>query len=260
MSAIYRGMPEQGIEVTFEQIYSEPSEDATMAPVLSGVCEAVTVLPAGVEMVHVNRVICEDKGRYRVFFDTDVCCILYAKELRRYGIEEDCDIPAQRYQQLFSECLFKRARKRAMYLLERMDRTEHQLREKLRDNSYPQICIDDAVSYVKRFHYLDDDRYAERYVQIAQGRQSRRNVKRKLMQKGIAGNVADHAIEQEYVTDELQQIRTWIDKKRSVYDLSECRDVQKLYQFLLRRGFSGCDIRKVLNCEKCTIDNAFDGY
>ena len=53
--------------------------------------------------------------------------------------------------QLIYEVVGKRAKRRTMHLLEQMDRTEQQLREKLKQGGYPQACIDLALEYVKSF-------------------------------------------------------------------------------------------------------------
>ena len=72
-----------------------------------------------------------------------------------------------------TEVLLKRAKLRAMHLLEDMDRTESALREKLRQGLYPSDVTEAAIEYVKSFGYLDDVRYAENFVR------SRQNVKSK---------------------------------------------------------------------------------
>ena len=55
------------------------------------------------------------------------------------------------------EC--KRAKHRALYLLERCDRTEQELRTKLSRSYEPEI-VEEAIRYVKQYGYIDDKRYA----------------------------------------------------------------------------------------------------
>ena len=57
----------------------------------------------------------------------------------------------------------RRARHRALHILERSDRTEQELRAKLERN-YRAEAVEDAISYVKQYHYLDDRRYAVNYL------------------------------------------------------------------------------------------------
>ena len=88
--------------------------------------------------------------RVRVALEGADDLVLYRGEIRKYHIEEGTELPEEVYQDIFYNVIGKRAKKRAMHLLEKMDRTERNLREKLRLNGYPEKLIDDAVEYVKR--------------------------------------------------------------------------------------------------------------
>ena len=81
------------------------------------------------------------------------------------------------------DVVFKRAKLRAMHLLEDMDRTEAGLREKLRQGLYPEDAAEEAVRYVKSFGYLDDTRYAENFVRSRKGSKSRREIQGSSAQK-----------------------------------------------------------------------------
>ena len=59
--------------------------------------------------------------------------------------------------------LAKRAKHRALYLLERADRTEQELRSKLEKTYEPEI-VEEAIAYVRQYHYIDDKRYAVNYL------------------------------------------------------------------------------------------------
>ena len=56
----------------------------------------------------------------------------YKGELKRFGIKQGEDLTQENYEKIQNEVLLKRAKKRAMHLLEDMDRTESALRKKLR--------------------------------------------------------------------------------------------------------------------------------
>ena len=196
-------------------------------------------------MIIVKEIEAVGKGRYRVQFDTGVTCLLYRKEMSSFSIEKGKKITAQQYQELLEEVVGKRAKKRALHLLEQMDRTEKQLRDKLLANEYPQSCIDGAIAYVKGFHYLDDSRYASNYVRFSQEKMSRVQMKQKLMQKGIASSVIADAIEEGYVADEMEQIMALLQKRKFVPEEADEKEFQRTYQYVMRRGFKSSDILKV---------------
>ena len=166
-----------------------------------------------------------------------------------FSIEKGKKITAQQYQELLEEVVGKRAKKRALHLLEQMDRTEKQLRDKLLANEYPQSCIDGAIAYVKGFHYLDDSRYASNYVRFSQEKMSRVQMKQKLMQKGIASSVIADAIEEAYVADEMEQIMALLRKRKFVPEKADEKEFQRTYQYVMRRGFKSSDILKAMKMD-----------
>ena len=186
------------------------------------------------------------KGKIRVRLDTGLTCILDRSEQRQINAYEGSSLTREQYEILVHEILGKRATKRAMHLLEKMDRTEYKLREKLSEGGYPDEAIEDAIGYVKRYHYLDDERYARNYVFLAQDRKSRKKLSIELYQRGIKKELIDRILEEEYEADEEKQICQLLEKRG--YDPKTCseKERQKLYQFLLRRGFQSSDICKVM--------------
>ena len=137
-----------------------------------------------------------------------------------------------------------RAKKRALYILERMDRTEHELREKLQKSEYPEEVIEEAIAYVKSFHYLDDERYAENYIRYKKDKMSRQQIKQKLMSKGLSKELIANAMEEEYDADETEQIRNLLEKKHFSSETADEGEFRRVYNFLLRRGFRSNDILK----------------
>ena len=141
-----------------------------------------------------------------------------------------------------------RAKKRALHLLERMDRTEQQLREKLMASEYPEEVVEEAIAYVKSFHYIDDERYAQNFTRYKKDKMSRSQIKQKLMTKGVARDIIQIAIEEEYDTDECEHIRRLLEKKHFDGSSKDDGEFRRVYNYLLRRGFRSNDILKEMKC------------
>ena len=173
------------------------------------------------------------KGKYRTTFDNGTTCVLYRTEAVRYSIMEGAFISEADYEKLITEVVGKRAKKRALHLLEQMDRSERKLREKLTQGGYPDCCVDAAIDYVKSFHYLDDYRFASTYVRYHQDSLSRRQLEQKLMTKGIGRDDINCAIDSEYTADEEKHIAKLLEKKH--YDPDNCdeKEFRRIYQFLM---------------------------
>ena len=195
--------------------------------------------------VQVREVARREKGRVFFRFDNGTEFTLYRSEIRglpqvqsRLLMTEDAYLPAALYEKILTEIVGKRAKKRALFLLERMDRTESQLCEKLRQNGYPEECVTAAVEYVKQYHYIDDLRYAKQYIRYHQQKKSSQRLKLDLMKKGVG---------REQIEQALAEL---LEKRR--YDAAQAdrREQQRMYQFLMRRGFKSGDILAVMREER----------
>lgn len=192
------------------------------------------------------------KKQSRICVDQELSFVLYHGELRQYGIREGAELSEETYRELMDVLLPRRAKLRAMNLLKSRDYTEKQLGDKLRDGGYPEQVVHQALEYVKSFHYIDDLRYAQSYLNTYAGRKSLRRMEQDLQQKGIGRSALEQAVaswQQDGGQDELQMARRLLEKKH--YDREACdrKERQKLYSFLMYRGFSAEVIRRALNAD-----------
>ena len=136
-----------------------------------------------------------------------------------------------------------------MYLLKSMDRTECQLRLKLEEGEYPREAIDQAIAYVQSFHYLDDRRYAENYVESRKGSMSRRELQQKLYQRGIPKALIQEALEGCEPDQEKASIQEWMRKKHYNPQEATLEEQRRMYGFLLRKGFRTGDVLACMHME-----------
>ncbi len=189
------------------------------------------------------------KGKVHILFESGEALVLYKGEARALGLEEQngmVEISDALYEQIYYEIVGKRARKRALHLLEKMDRTEEQLRKKLTEGQYPPALVEDAISYVKSYHYIDDERYARNFVRLNQERKSNARMKMDLLSKGVAPDLIECALDEENETEQETLIMRLLEKKHYDADQATLQETKKIYQFLLRRGFRSDEIMHVL--------------
>ncbi len=185
-------------------------------------------------------------GRYLITLEDGISFPLCRGELDAYGIEADGELREADYCEIMQELLPKRARLKAMRLLEAMDRTECQLRRKLEELHYPEEIVTDALGYVKSFHYIDDLRYAVRYLESRRGGRSMRQLMAELGQKGVPRGIIEQAAAQVEPPDEEQQIRELFAKKHYDATAADRKETERMYRFLARRGYSSSVIRQAL--------------
>lgn len=139
------------------------------------------------------------------------------------------------------------ARESALAMLERCDRTEQEIRRKLGEKGYGADEIEEAVSFLKEYRYVNDAEYAARYTRVYSARKSLRRIRYDLERKGIARAILD-AVLAESDVDEDAQIRAFLLKKGcqpgEPMDPAACR---KLTGALMRKGFSYESIRRVMD-------------
>ena len=187
------------------------------------------------------------KTKYKVSIDGKFAFVLYKGELSRFHIRKGEELSEETQQKIYSDVLLKRAKLRALHLLSDMDRTENALREKLRLGLYPQEIIDAAVEYVRSFGYLNDARYAENFVRSRQGMKSRREIRAQLLQKGVPSEMIEDAFEAcGEEGGEADAIRRLLEKKRFDPVCADEREIQRLYGYLARKGFSYETVRQVI--------------
>ena len=198
----------------------------------------------------VTRIEPLGKNRSRIYLDERPAFVLYRGEISHYEIREGFELPEESYREIMEELLVKRAKLRCMNLLKSMDRTEFQLRQKLAMGDYPAEIIDQALAYVKGFGYVNDESYAEWYIELRRERDSRMQITHALMQKGISKDVIQAVFEEQEPADEEEMIRRWMEKKHFDPETASAKEKQKMYMFLMRKGFSASEISRAFHSEK----------
>lgn len=200
----------------------------------------------------VTKVELVSKNRYKVEVDGEFAFVLYRRELSHYQIREECEVSEESFEQIKKEVIIKRAKLRAMHLLNDMDRTESQLRTKLRQSCYTEDVVEAALAYVKSFGYIDDLDYAKRYIQNRQNQKSKRELCAQLVGKGIERELIELAMEECYTgeDDEIEAIRRLAAKRKYHFRDATREEQQKQMAYFMRKGFSYENIRRALEAEE----------
>ncbi|MBP3879038.1 MAG: regulatory protein RecX [Lachnospiraceae bacterium] len=139
-----------------------------------------------------------------------------------------------------------RAKRRALYLLADMDRTEKELYDKLKKTGYSEETVSAAMEYVKSFGYIDDARYARVYIESYRNKKSRMKMTYDMAAKGVDREVIEDAFLEYPEYDETELIRHLAEKKLRGASPAQPEVYQKTAAYLARRGFASGDIVKVL--------------
>ena len=198
----------------------------------------------------VTRIKEVTKQKSEVWLEEEKTFTLYKSELTKYHIKEGQELSEESYQEITTCLLPKRAKLRAMNLLQTKDYTQKQLKDKLLQGGYGEAIAEEAMEYVKSYHYVDDLRFCKNYISYRLEQKSRKKLEMELMQKGVSKEVILQAFnelsENGQTIDEITMITELLEKKKFDKDAADRKEMARMYGFLSRRGFSQDAIQKVL--------------
>ena len=180
----------------------------------------------------------------RIIIDDDIVVQLYKGEVRKLGIKADSQFSNESYNEMYN-ILNKRARERSLFLLKDMDKTEKQIRDKLKLGDYPEDIINNAIEFLKKYGYVDDIRYAKLYISSKQNSKSIKQIELELYKKGVnKENVSKVLLEMDLSNGEA--LNKLIEKVIKKYDLNDKTQYNKMCRYLLGKGFSYGEIQEAL--------------
>ena len=145
-----------------------------------------------------------------------------------------------------------KARQYALKLLSYRGRSVKELEERLRRKGYPETVISSTVKYLKRIGLVDDRILAEslRREAITKKFLSHFGAKKFMLTRGIPREIVDSL----FIADKQEDIETarkLVEKKlKAMGNPSGGKTKRRLYDFLLRRGYSYETIKAVLKERK----------
>jgi regulatory protein len=135
----------------------------------------------------------------------------------------------------------------ALRLLGRRDHTVYELRSRLIDRGYPEDAVESLITALLTEGLLDDSRVAAAHARTASSIKGRgpHRIRRELEARGIDAALAEQSTALLGGDEEAAAIERLIARKTRGRPL-EPDDRRRLFQHLLRRGFSAEAIGKAL--------------
>jgi len=135
----------------------------------------------------------------------------------------------------------EKAKAYAFLLLKFRMRTEQELASRMKQKKYSPEVISRTIDFLKEKKFIDDEMFTRAWIDSRLKRSmGLRRVKNELKLKGVAGALIDRSIAQvkeSYSEDEI--VADIIRRKiGSLKDLDPLKAKQRIYAFLIRRGFS----------------------
>ncbi len=174
--------------------------------------------------------------RVNVFIDGKYEFSLFVSQVVEFGLKKGMKLSAEQVTEYKKASEYGKLYQRALEWVLLRPRSERETRDYLRRKVYDKKLsneyIDNIIEKLKSKKYLDDERFAEWYVEnrfVKKG-VARKRLMMELAKKGIKREMAEVALEKVGRDDE-EEIKKIVAKKRMKYD------DEKLISYLVRQGF-----------------------
>lgn len=171
---------------------------------------------------------------------------LHSSIIAQYSLKEGIEIPQSGLDQIVFDNNFRKARERALYLLEFRDHSYKELFDKLVKNYSDEVCFA-VMEKMVDLRLIDDRKYAKMYARklFEVKKVGKYKAKFEMKKKGISSELIDEMVES-YEDDTIERLKELVDKKYARY-LSDEKGIKKVTGALSRAGYSYPEIKEVLN-------------
>lgn len=189
------------------------------------------------------------EGRYDVEVDGAVAATVGVEAVARMRLAVGRRLGEREMAALLDEGAVVAACDRALNILGFRDRSAVELRRSLTKKGVEAGPAAAAVDRLRDAGLVDDARYARALARskALNAGASRRRLEQELARRGVPRDVADQAIAEVWVEEEVDQVAaaTALARKRapSLARLDPASRRRRMYGFLARRGYSGEEIR-----------------
>lgn len=190
----------------------------------------------------------KQRGRYLISFGEYVLSV-HEDVMIKYRMLKGNVFTKQELEEIVVADEKQRAYVQALKYLERKQRTRKELEDRLRQKELSQTVIEQALQRLQQEGLINDELYAKQWAvqRVSSQRKGKAWVRQELRQKGVDKALISEALsevshEQEYESCLVVGRKKWNQTRGEIMDRK-----RKTGSFLMRRGFSGEQVRKVIN-------------
>lgn len=183
-----------------------------------------------------------------VIFEDGERIYIHEKILAEYHLKEGINVPQEAVEEIVAANDYRRARERALYLLDVRDYSFVELYQKLEKNYDEDICIK-VCKNMAELRLINDRRYAEMRARelFEVKRVGMFKAKQELKRRGLSDNIIEEAVAP-YADEEesFSRLEELVERKYERY-LTDEKGVKKVKNALLRQGYRYAEINAVLD-------------
>lgn len=185
------------------------------------------------------------KNRCSIFLNDKFAFGLDQDIVVQFGLKKGDELTEQQIEEILLNEEKKKAKDRALKFLSYRDRSEKEIRKKLKDVGFDENIIEWVIGELKRIKLLDDKRFAQSYAQtqMITRPMGEYYLRRELKQKGLDTELIEQTVEKVYEEKDQFSVamELAVQRKKRYKNIDEMKAKKRVSEFLLRRGF-GWDV------------------
>ncbi len=197
------------------------------------------------------------KDRVNVYLDSEFYCALQLETVLKLHLKEGLEIDENQLAIAIEDSETLVAFEKCIDYLSYGMRTSSQLRSYIRKKNFSVAVEERVIAKLKDYNYVNDFTFAQAYCEQSLKNKGAKRIKNELLQKGVHQEIAEKVVDE---IDEEAQIESAKLLAQKYMRGKQCSlaNQQKLYRYLLQRGF-GYDVAKIaIDDFKGDCDNDWD--
>lgn len=179
----------------------------------------------------------KNEKRYSIFLDEKFAFGVSDVDVLYYKLEVGKELSQKELDSIIEETQIAKGRDLAFKYISYRNRTERELKEKLKEKEYTDDVIENIVVTLKEYNYINDEQYAmdmqKELINFKMYGEFR--IKQILMQKGISKNIINSLF---FDYEKMQENAIKLLKRKYGKITPDYKEKKKIYSFLERKGYS----------------------
>lgn len=202
-----------------------------------------------------------DPDRVSVFIDGVFALGVDRNVADAFGLHRDQVLDESLLADLVARNQAHKATATALNFLAYRPRSEGEIRRKLQQGHYPDATIEQVLTRLRDWHYVDDQDFARRWIENRSAHRPRgsRLLAQELKAKGIQPEIMAEALDEAELDEMSDALVLARQRTRQLYDLDPAVRERRLTGFLARRGYGFDVIRATLETLREDPESEFPG-
>lgn len=190
-----------------------------------------------------------NKDRVNIFIDEEYSFSLFLDLVFREDLKKGMEINEEKLKQIAKKENKLKCKSTAIRIIERSNKTEKQIKDKLLEKEYDLDSITQAIEFLKEYKFIDDYIYASSYIRDKIKVQGSKKIKYSLIQKGINKDIIEELLNG--VDNEEEKSTAFeIGKKKYMQITKSENDKYKIWnklaRFLVSKGYDYSLVNSVI--------------